>query len=99
MAAIVPFPMDRRKQWIAEIVDQGARLDLIEASKLFTRSVLERKVQLRGMGVAEDLVLADTEPVKRLFMAELDQRTARLVNGYTLWLDPEDAPHLQQQQR
>ena len=84
---LVPFPMTRHKAWLADLVDEGARLGLHQASALFTRSVRERRDLLRGMGVAEDLVQADIQPIKERLRAEIRERTAKLNKVYYLVCD------------
>jgi hypothetical protein len=67
-----------------DLIDEGARLNLYDASKLFTRTVREQKAHLRALGVPEDLIRADLSPVR--------ERTAKLNKDYRLSCDPEDFP-------
>ena len=92
---LFPFPMTRHKAWLADLVDEGARLGLHQASALFTRSVRERRDLLRGMGVSEDLVQADIKPIKERLRAEIRERTAKLNKVYYLVCDLEDFPGAQ----
>jgi hypothetical protein len=77
---------------MADIIDEGARLNLYDASKLFTHAVRERKAQLRALGVPEDLIRADVSPVSERLKAEIRERTAKLNKDYRLSCDPEDFP-------
>ena len=89
---LVPFPAIRHKAWLADLIDEGARLGLYQASALFTRRVRERREWLRGMGMAEDLVQADIRPIKERLRAEIRERTAKLNKSYHLDCDLEDFP-------
>jgi hypothetical protein len=92
MAQLVPFPTARRKQWMEDLIDEGARLNLYDASKLFTRTVREQKAHLRALGVPEDLIRADLSPVSERLKDEIRERTAKLNKDYRLSCDPEDFP-------
>lgn len=87
---LVPFPMP--KAWLADLIDEGTRLGLYQASALFTRRVRERREWLRGMGMAENLVQADIQSIKERLRAEIRERTAKLNKSYNLVCDLEDFP-------
>ena len=92
MSQIVPFPLARRKQWLADLIDQGTRLNLYDASDLYTQRIGELRTRLRALGVPEELVQADIAPVKGRLKDEIRVRTSRLNKNYRLSCDPEDFP-------
>ena len=92
MPQIVPFPILQRKAWLADLIDEGARLSLRDASELFVDRIDQRRRWLRAMGVAEELVQADLAPVKERLRAEIRERTSKLNKSYKLIVDVEDFP-------
>ena len=88
------FPLLNRKQWIADVADEGARLGLVQASELFVRRIREEQARLRRLGMSEAAIAASTLPAKERLKDEIRERTAKLNKGYTLQCFREDVPDL-----
>jgi hypothetical protein len=77
-ATVIPYPLLKRRHWIARQVSNVAHYHQDAAERYLAQRIADRVSSLQRAGVADDLIAADVEPVREIFMSYLNTSKKRV---------------------
>jgi Family of unknown function (DUF6074) len=77
-ATVIPYPLMKRRHWIERQIGNVAHYHADAAERYLAQRIADRVMSLRRAGVADDLIAADVEPVREIFLNYLSASNKRV---------------------
>jgi hypothetical protein len=77
-AIVIPYPLLKRRHWIGRQISNVANYHAEAAERYLAQRIADRIMSLQRAGVADNLIAADVEPVREIFLNYLSASKQRV---------------------